>query len=85
MGGGRDPHILILALDGVERSAYCLNSYNRWVRRWICFIGCVFEEEKHRVPVSGIQLQLLLQIKSVEQNVFSETNTFLSIQEIFFI
>jgi hypothetical protein len=28
---------------------------------------CVFEEGKHIAPVSGIQLKLLLQIKSMEQ------------------
>jgi len=38
------------------------------MRRWVgLIVVCVFEEEKHCAPVSGIQLQLLLEINSMKQ------------------
>ena len=56
-----------------------------WMRRWMCFIGwdagCVSLLsaclKKRKNCVSGIKLQLLLQINCVEQTVFWEVNTFL--------
>jgi hypothetical protein len=44
---------------------------------WASLFVCMFEEEKVCTFESGIKLQLLLQINSVEQTVFCEANTFL--------
>ena len=68
MCGGIDPHILNLTLDGVIRSDYRISCFIHLMRRWVgLIVVCVFEEEKHCAPVSGIQLQLLLEINSMKQ------------------